>query len=138
MKTNFKIAMVDDDSDDLEFMKQAFRFIDKEESLTTFYSGTELINHLNSVHPLNNYPSVVLLDHNLAGENGKEIIEKLKQHPVQNKMTFIIFSNSISAVQEEQLKNVGVIECLTKPDSFDKFVEVAKYLMSISEKSNNV
>jgi response regulator RpfG family c-di-GMP phosphodiesterase len=137
MQRTFNVVMVDDDQDDLEIMKEAFSTICRENDFGTFDSGKQLIHYLDNISSPEEYPSVVMLDHNLAGENGKEIILKLKGHAISNQMTFVIFSSAISPLQEEQLKDVGVITCLKKPSVFHKFVEVAKYLCTVAESNKH-
>jgi CheY-like chemotaxis protein len=131
---NFEVVMVDDDHDDVDIMKDAFREIGKESIFKTFESGKDLLNYLDSLETPAEYPTVVLLDHNIPGENGQEILSRFKKHPLQRAITFVVFSSSLSQKQEENLKDVGAINCLTKPDSFSKYVEVATYLCNMANK----
>lgn len=132
MRKQYDIVMVDDDADDVEFMQDAFREIGKDTVFGTFESGKELLNYLDGLNSSSAYPTVVLMDHNIPGENGQDILSRFKHHPHQRAITFVVFSSSLSDKQIENLKEVGAINCLTKPESFEKYVAVADYLWHLT------
>ena len=75
---NFKeqnIFIVDDEELILHAMKRQFTKLGFEK-ITTFDNGQDCVNALDS------HPFVILLDYEMEGLNGYEVLRKIKRHPV--------------------------------------------------------
>jgi DNA-binding NtrC family response regulator len=129
----YEVVMIDDDSDDLDFMQQAFSAIQKEEQFGIFRSASDFLYFINKLASPQEFPSIVLLDHNLAGDSGLQLVEKIKQVPSYTQMTFIVFTGSIRPREKTTLEKEGIIKCLLKPHTLAQYVKVAKHLIELSQ-----
>jgi CheY-like chemotaxis protein len=137
MENIYEVIMIDDDQDDIEMMQDAFREIGKEHLFKSFNSSNQLLDHLNETTEDSTYSSLLLLDHNLGRETGEDVISKISGHPGFEKLTLVLFSTLLTNDQVKRLEARGAVLCLTKPDTFPRFVQVAKQLTQIIEKKDN-
>jgi CheY-like chemotaxis protein len=70
-------------------------------------------------------PDVILLDLNLPGIQGEEVLQLLKQNPKTKHIPVIVVSANVTAVKVAALKSAGIVEFITKP------IEVTKLLRTI-------
>ena len=59
-------------------------------------------------------PDLVLLDINLPGKNGLQILSELKQDEALKKIPVIVISNSGEKVEVEKIKELGAADHLVK------------------------
>lgn len=106
------VLIIDDDEDDRFFMEQAFRNDSPYTQVYLAIDGQQALNLLRSVHPL---PDVVLLDLNMPGMTGFEVLEQLKQSVQHQSIPVIILTTSENAIDQERARQLGAIEFITKP-----------------------
>lgn len=130
MKRSLEVIMVDDDRDDIEIMREAFAAIGKEDLFLAFDSGSALFDYLDTQIDAS-HSSVLLLDHNLPGETGEDLLERLGAHPLLERLTFVSFSTYLGEIQISRLKEKGAVRCLTKPSTFAEYVAIARQLSQL-------
>lgn len=118
-----KILLIDDDTEDHEIFKTALDQVSKTTQCTTSTDAREALNMLVS-HQLN--PDVIFLDLNMPIMSGQEFLREIKMRSETQHIPVIIFSTSSNAATVKLTRDMGAIDFITKPDRFDKLVEILK------------
>ena len=124
------IIVVDDDEDDRLLLMEAFQSIGYDVNVAFKETAIEILEELDRLLPFE-FPSLIVLDYNMPGDNGLETLKKIKQNPFICHIHVLIFSISISAEVEKQLKKEGALVCLTKGSSIEKLKEQANYFKEL-------
>jgi len=125
------ILLVEDDRMDIELTLDAFREARLENDIRVAQTGEEALNYLfgreeyadRKRHPL---PDVILLDINLPGMSGLEVLKTLKETPLLKRLPVIILTSSKEERDRAAGYDYGVNSYLVKPISFSGFLEVVK------------
>ena len=117
------VFIVDDDADDRESIRDAFLENNHEQEFVFMKSGEQLIDHLfsdvNLVRPL-----VILLDLNMPGKNGKDVLKEIKAHKELHPIPVIVLTTSSSEQEKALSYDLGANCFLTKPDSYRELVDI--------------
>jgi DNA-binding response OmpR family regulator len=84
-----QIVMVDDSDEDHEALARALGKVAPHCTLTRFEGSHDLFEH-----SLNTVPLIVLLDLNLAGENGLRVLHRLRSNITWRVVPVVIYSGS--------------------------------------------
>lgn len=121
-----EILVVDDNPGDVRLMREAFRGSKIQNTLHAVDSGEEALSFLlrQGPHTDKEPPDLILLDLNLPGISGQEVLETLKADPELRKIPVVVLTTS--AHDEDILRSYRLhANCfVTKPVDFDKFVNV--------------
>lgn len=115
MKDKSVILVVDDDRDELMFLSEAFREIGHGNPVAYAAGGVLMFDMLKETGP-NRY-GLIVLDLNMPGMDGLEILNKLKAHPEYSSIPVVIYSTSGNGVEKDLCMQSGAIDFITKPDS---------------------
>ncbi len=118
----WNVLYVEDEENDVIFMRRAFRRAGLEESLNIVDDGQPAIDYLagrgvfaNRVnYPL---PAVVLLDLNLPTVSGFQVLTWIRQQTQFKQLPVVIFSSSARAEDRLHAKDLGANDYMEKPDS---------------------
>ncbi|MBS1585539.1 MAG: response regulator [Bacteroidetes bacterium] len=88
------VLYADDDRDDIELVKEAFKEYAHTVDLKTFADGEELMRYVNSHIPAEPLPCLIILDINMPRMNGKEVLRNLKQIPGYKDIPVVLFTTS--------------------------------------------
>src|SRR5215203_4999208 len=89
---DFKIFLVDDDSDDVLLFKKAIDELDFEIALTTFGGSAEILSSL--LQEQERLPDIIFFDLNMPDINGHEFLLKIKEQDKLVAITTIVISSS--------------------------------------------
>lgn len=117
------VLIVDDDADDRFFMKQALRSDSSPIWIYLADSGQQALYTLELGHRA---PDVILLDLNMPGMNGFEVIEQLKQSSQHQHIPVIVLTTSSAIIDEQQAYQLGADGFITKPTTQQGLNEIAK------------
>ncbi len=127
---NSKLILIgEDDIDDQEFLKEIFASIDQSFSIIFRFNGNELLAYLDSCDD-EHLPCLILLDYNMPGLNGVEILTELKNRERYHSIPKIIWSTSKSATYKNLCLEMGAQDYLVKPSNVNELVEVCRYMLS--------
>ena len=101
MPGSHTIFYAEDDLDDLFIVKQAFRTQDAGIEIVHANNGFEAMETLQTLHEKNEPPSLILLDINMPGMDGRETLVRIKQHEQLKKIPAVMFSTSSSSLDRE-------------------------------------
>lgn len=127
------ILYVEDEENDVYFMRQAFRQAGLESSLRVVTDGRAAMDYLSGHGQFANRsefptPTVVLLDLNLPMVSGFQVLKWIRSQPEIQQLPVVIFSSSARPDDKTQAKQLGASDYLEKPGSGREFRLVAEAL----------
>ncbi|HEY0732269.1 MAG TPA: response regulator [Chitinophagaceae bacterium] len=123
------ILLGEDDADDEELLKEVFSGIDHSLAIKFINNGERLVRSLESL-PDHELPCLMVLDYNMPGLNGADILRELKGHKRYDPIPKIIWSTSGSDTYKKTCLALGACEYIIKPSSVRELSEVARYMLS--------
>jgi len=130
MKPRPYILIVDDDADDREIIRDAFSSVTEELEFVSFENGEKLLDFL-TLHHENENPCLILLDLNMPGKDGRETLKDIKTHKRYHLIPTIVFTTSSAFRDRIVAYELGANCFITKPDTFNKLVEIAGAIMKL-------
>ena len=129
---NRTILMVDDDPDDFFLARQAFKrsgqeMVERDFQLVS--DGEELMDYLyrrGRFADLENtpLPCLILLDLNMPGKDGREVLREMKQVHDFRRIPIVVFTTSGDEEDILYSYELGASSYITKPAEFDALVEI--------------
>ena len=130
LKINSKLVLIgEDDIDDQELLKEIFSSIDDSFSLVFASNGSEVLAYLDKSED-RHLPSLIVLDYNMPGSNGAEILQELKNNSRYDSIPKIIWSTSNSVTYKDICLDLGANEYLVKPSNVNDLVDICRYMLS--------
>ncbi len=122
------ILAVDDDLEDFEFFSEAIKEIDHTIVVLRASNGLEALEILES-HLL--MPDYIFLDINMPLMDGRQCLQKIKQHDRLKEIPVIMYSTTSNQTEITQYKNMGA-RFLVKPDRFAHLVKSLNIILGYS------
>jgi CheY-like chemotaxis protein len=127
------VLVADDDSDDRMLMRDAFGESRLSSHLRFVQDGEELMDYLHRrgkyANPLDSpYPGLILLDLNMPKKDGREALKEIKGDPVLRLIPVVVLTTSRAEEDVHRSYELGVNSFITKPVSFDTFIEILRTL----------
>src|SRR5512140_463894 len=130
---NTLVLYVEDESNDVLFMRWAFQEAGLPDSLRAVGNGRDAIAYLagkgaysdRGQHPL---PALVLLDLNMPIVGGFEVLEWLLKRPELRSLPVVVFSSSSREDDQTKALALGARDYVQKPQSGMEFIKVAEGL----------
>lgn len=122
------ILLVEDSEDDIVIIKRAFKRLKLKNKLYVVRRGQEALDFIfhegeyaDSKHST---PGLILMDINMPGLNGFEVLERLKENPSSKPIPVIMLT--VSDRDEDIVKSYmsGAVSFIIKPMNFESFVKV--------------
>ncbi len=123
LQQTITVLIIDDDEDDRFFMELAFKTASVSTQVRLAAGGQQALNLLKVVQPL---PDVILLDLNMPGMNGFEVLAHLKQSITYQSIPVVILTTSNAETDQEQARQLGATEFITKPTTYDGLNAIAE------------
>jgi len=124
------ILLIEDNPGDVRLILEAFRDSKINHKIHIENNGEDALDFLYKVNNKMDAPStdIILLDLNLPKIHGLEILKKIKEDGQLKKIPVIVLTTS--KAEEDILKSYeNHVNCfITKPEDFDKFVEIVKMI----------
>jgi CheY-like chemotaxis protein len=127
-KSNF-ILIGEDDLDDEEFLKEIFSTVDNSFSLEFINNGKKLLSRLEEMDD-HHLPCLILLDYNMPGMNGAEILKELKVTNRYHSIPKMIWSTSKSNLYRDICLRLGATEYVVKPSNVNELIDVVRRILS--------
>jgi CheY-like chemotaxis protein len=119
---NTDIFCVEDDSDFAFLMETAIQELRKPSTVQIIDNGREALQILQKLAVEKLRPKLILLDLNLPGISGIEILKEIRAMPYLRYTAVILFSTSDRIKDIEQSLEFGANAFVTKPSSFSELV----------------
>jgi CheY-like chemotaxis protein len=120
------IYLADDDADDRYLICEAIKQVDSKIDVVEAENGSDLLLSIQS----NTLPSpvLILLDMNMPKMNGLETLRAIRSNPLHAHIPTVMISTSSDAKLIESARYEGINGFITKPDSFEGFIQLARQL----------
>ena len=125
-----KVLLVEDNAADVRLTREAFREAGVDHILDVVMDGTLAIDYLRRANGFESVslPHIVLLDLNLPGKSGREVLREIKTDALLLYIPVIVVSNSQATEDVDAVYRLHGNGYLTKPEDFDDFVEMIRSL----------
>lgn len=128
MSEKYKVLIAEDDSNDFEFINQAFESSNVEIEIKRMIDGEELIDFLLNLKS-SFIPDIVIVDISMPKKDGFSALKELKAHKDNKIIPIIIMSTSNRDEDVYLAYSLGANSFITKPDNLEKLQDVANVLM---------
>lgn len=119
MNSKNPIVIVDDDSDDRGLIKDAFLENNADKDFVLLENADLLLDFLRTSTDVA-LPSLILLDLNMPGKDGREALKEIKKHSRFRHIPVIVFSTSSLDRDRIISYELGANCFLTKPSSYQE------------------
>ena len=128
--SHFNILLAEDDPDDQDMIREAFKEINISFSLHVVENGNHVFDYLNKL-PDHTLPDLIILDYNMPELNGAQVLQKLCEHNRYTAIPKVILStsNNIKFIQEAEEK--GAHAYRVKPSNFLSLVAIAREMIEL-------
>lgn len=130
MTKKHQILIVDDDADDREIIRDAFMNSLQDQEYVFIENGDKLLLHLEQASN-GDVPSLIMLDLNMPGKDGRETLKEIKSDRRFHHIPTIVFTTSSSLRDKQMVYDLGANCFITKPDTFNKLIEMAKSISQL-------
>ena len=123
------ILIGEDDIDDQDFLKEVFTSVDNSFVLTFITNGNNLISYVEKL-PDDHLPCLFVMDYNMPGLNGAELLNELKKNKRYSRIPKMIWSTSNSEMYRNICLDLGANDYVIKPSNVKEMEDVVKYMLS--------
>lgn len=133
MSLQFDILLVEDDENDVFFLKRAFKEAEILNPLRVARDGQEAIDYLAGIgefadrtrYPL---PCLMILDLKMPNKTGLEVLHWLREQPILRSIPVILFSSSAHRYDIERAYRLGANAFVVKPSSSEDRTDLARLI----------
>jgi len=132
MSRSHSILLVEDDADDRYIMHLAFTELNYTEQVKVFNNGEDILKYLHNLPHSSLYPSLVVLDYNMPGMNGGEVLMRMKMDDTLRDIPVAMYSTGMRSM-ESKLRGMGAAYCFEKGHQITEVYTLALHLKKIVE-----
>lgn len=123
----WQILLIEDNPADVELTRQCFRESRVPNQVQAVFDGDSVLAFLRQTGPFAEAPrpDLILLDMNLPGIDGREILSLLKRDLRLQTIPVIVLTTSDAASDIHEAYRLGANSYLRKPVNLDEFIEMA-------------
>ena len=124
------ILLGEDDPDDQEMLTEVFSSIDKSFILLFVNNGKEVLSALEKLKDPQ-LPCLIVLDYNMPGLNGAEILREIGHNPRYKEIPKIVWSTSGSDNFKKACLELGAVDYVIKPSNNNYLEKIARYMLAV-------
>jgi CheY-like chemotaxis protein len=129
MPTKIKILYIEDDHDDIEFMRMALTDADVVYELETIMRGDLAIKRIMNQKAI---PDIIVMDLNIPKIHGREVIRHIRQAAHLNAVPVLVLTTSSLKEDVTYCLNEGADNFMTKPADTKGFSLLAKTIRKMA------
>ncbi|MBA4384002.1 MAG: two-component system response regulator [Anaerolinea sp.] len=124
-----EILLIEDNDQDAELTLRAMREYNMGNKVVRLADGKAAMDYFFSANSKKNeFPRLILLDLQLPGINGLEVLKSLKSHESTRSIPVVILTSSTEEKDIKTCYQLGVNSYISKPVEFDSFLSTMKTL----------
>jgi len=125
MLAEFHILLVEDSRTDVKIIERALREGKVEHRLTVIPDGRKALDYLIHLQdpeaPEDLQPDLILLDLNLPGLDGCQVLTQIKSHPFLRAIPVVVLTTSHREEDVLQTYQAGANTYIEKPDEYPRY-----------------
>ena len=125
-----KVLIVDDDPDDRMIILETLRTCDASVECYELKHGNGVLDYMHQTF-VETLPSFILLDLNMPGKSGKQVLKELKGDHKYTSIPVIIFTTTSSIKEKQESYFLGANCFVTKPHNYDSFRNVMRAITKL-------
>lgn len=120
------ILLVEDNEGDIILTTEAFKDMELENKISIVRDGEEALQFLRKQDSYSDVttPQLILMDINLPGMDGKELLETIKKDPELKEIPVVMLTSSAADADISECYDKHVNWYITKPIDYDKYTKV--------------
>lgn len=124
------ILLVEDNPDDVDLTREAFRELGAAGRLHVVENGSEAIAFLRreGAYGAAPTPDLVLLDINLPRRSGHEVLQAIKRDPLLRSIPVVMLTSSAAESDVARSRALGADGYVTKPVDLDDYLRVVRMI----------
>ena len=122
------ILCVDDDEDDLFFIKDIIESQGHNFEIKEAHNGWDALNYLEQGLKKNEFPCLIIMDMNMPRMDGLEALAQIKADPALRRIPVVVLTTSRSEKDIYRSYDLGANSYIGKPVTFSALVEVMRSL----------
>jgi chemotaxis family two-component system response regulator Rcp1 len=131
-RSEFHILLIEDSRADAKIIERALREGDVSHRLTVIPDGKNALDYLfklrDDVLNPEREPDLILLDLNLPGMDGCQVLTRIKSDPILKMIPVVILTTSEREEDIVQTYQAGANTYITKPDEYPRYRELVATL----------
>jgi two-component system, chemotaxis family, response regulator Rcp1 len=131
-KSEFHILLIEDSRADAKIIERALREGDPSHRLTVITDGRHALDYLfrlrDQPSPTEHEPDLILLDLNLPGLNGCQVLTRIKNDPILRLIPVVVLTTSNREEDIMQTYQAGANTYIPKPDEYPRYLELVATL----------
>jgi CheY-like chemotaxis protein len=126
--TPIEVLLVEDDPGDVQLTQEAFEDYKVRNRLTVVSDGVGALAYLRRQEPYRDAvrPDLVLLDLNLPGRDGREVLAEIKNDESLRQIPVVILTTSQADEDVLRSYQLHANAYVTKPVDFERFINVVR------------
>jgi CheY-like chemotaxis protein len=122
------VLHIDDDEEDRMLLEEALQQLDARIRVQQADSGKVALSFLEQSKKAGNLPCLIVLDINMPGMNGKEVMKEIKKDQELASLPLILFTTSPESTYRDLIKKENV-QFITKPLTASELFDSAKKML---------
>jgi CheY-like chemotaxis protein len=122
------VFVIEDDTLDALAVEQAFADLGAPNPMVVVATGSEALDYLHRTE--SNAPGLILLDLNLPGMSGMELLRHLKTDPVLKRIPVVVLSSSNEERDRHEAFDLSAAGYFVKPMNYDTFVGMIRTVIT--------
>jgi chemotaxis family two-component system response regulator Rcp1 len=131
-QSDFHILLIEDSRADAKIIERALRDEGISHRLTVIADGRQALDYLVALHDDSSesdlVPDLVLLDLNLPGLNGGQVLRRIKDDPDLRSIPVVVLTTSIRDEDVVQSYRAGANTYISKPSEYSRYRELVANL----------
>jgi DNA-binding response OmpR family regulator len=124
-----KILLVEDDSDDVQLLKEAMEDNNINCEMTVIMEGDKVMPYLNTTVEL---PDIIVIDFNLPKVHGKEVLVLIRSTATFSSVPVVVLTTSASPHDIQFARENGADKFITKPSTITGFNHAVESIVSLA------
>ena len=123
------VVYVDDDEDDLQFVRSSFALYENSLEVLTFQQPHKAYDFFLQLEAVTIKPCLIILDMNMPGMDGRETLIRIRQSEEYKNIPVVVFTTSSHKSDKDFAQRWGA-DFITKPLVYTELEELAKAFVS--------
>ena len=121
-RETLRIALVENDPDDLFFLERALDKAGFTHPLIHLRDGMEAINYFTTLESPEATPDIVLTDLKMPRMNGADLLQWLRSNPRLKELPVIVLTSSNESIDMRATTRLGIYKFLTKQVRYENVI----------------